>query len=66
MAVRCFNCGLPNALTENGKIRKTLKEVCRDHVKNVLEFYDGDKEKTAEVLGISRATMYRYLKKMAL
>ncbi len=43
---------------------KTLDEVVREHITNVLTIYEGSKEQTAKALGIDRKTLYRKLKKM--
>jgi DNA-binding NtrC family response regulator len=39
----------------------TLDELSRKHAKQVLEAFRGNRVKTAEALGISRATLYRLL-----
>ncbi len=41
---------------------KSLREISREYAKKVLEFFGGNKSKTAEVLGISRASLWRLLK----
>jgi DNA-binding NtrC family response regulator len=43
---------------------KTLEELERFHILTVLESNNGDISKTVEILGISRATLYRRLKEM--
>jgi len=42
----------------------SLEQVERQHVKLVLESVGGDKQRAAEILGISRATVYSFLAKM--
>lgn len=44
---------------------KTLKEIEREHVLQVLEFTNNDRSKAAKALGIGRQTLYRYLKQYA-
>jgi len=39
----------------------TLASVERRHILKILDFYDGNRQKTAETLGISRKTLYRKL-----
>jgi DNA-binding NtrC family response regulator len=39
----------------------SLEEMQRLHARRMLEYFDGDKVRTAELLGISRATLYRLL-----
>ena len=39
----------------------TADEIQRLHARRVLEYFEGDKLRTAEVLGVSRATLYRML-----
>lgn len=39
----------------------TLDELKRRYIHAVLEYYDGNKSKTADVLNIGRRTLYRYL-----
>src|SRR5271165_480922 len=39
----------------------SLDEIQRLHARRVLDFLGGDKVRTAEVLGVSRATLYRLL-----
>jgi transcriptional regulator with PAS, ATPase and Fis domain len=41
----------------------TLEEMEVVHAHRVLKHFDGDKLRTAETLGISRATLYRLLSK---
>lgn len=43
---------------------KTLKEIIRDLIIEYLTIHEGSKDKTAKALGISRKTLYRYLKKL--
>lgn len=44
-----------------GQSRMTLKEVENRHIRAVLEQTGGNKQVAAEILGISRATLYRFL-----
>lgn len=39
----------------------TLKELCAYHVKKTAEKYGGNVQRTAKALGLSRATVYKYL-----
>lgn len=41
----------------------TLKEVERTYIERVMKQYDGQRTKAAEILGITRATLYNKLKK---
>ncbi|MEG2174107.1 MAG: sigma 54-interacting transcriptional regulator [Oscillospiraceae bacterium] len=40
---------------------KTLKDICALYVEKTLEKHDGNIKKVAEILGISRVTVYKYL-----
>ncbi len=46
------------------KNRGTVQEVEEDHIRNVLEEHDGNIDLAAKKLHISRATLYRKLKRM--
>jgi len=46
---------------EPGKI-KTIEALSKDYAEKVLEMYGGNKSKAAEVLGISRTSLWRILK----
>ncbi len=39
---------------------RTLEEVEREHIERVLEKTRGNKTKAAEILGVSRRTLFRY------
>lgn len=45
--------------TENSEASITLESVEKQHILKILNFYDGNRSKTAEALGISRKTLYR-------
>jgi len=51
-----FDFGIPGNLEKN-KIFK-LHDMERIHIKNVLDFYDWNRENTARALGISQKTLY--------
>jgi DNA-binding NtrC family response regulator len=51
---------MPNEANDAGK-RLTLEEVERRHVRYILERTGGNKQMAAGILGISRATIYRFL-----
>ncbi len=46
---------------EPGKV-KTIEELNKDYAEKVLELYGGNKSRTAEMLGISRTSLWRILK----
>lgn len=55
---------LPNELvvaSEGKQESLTLESVERNHILKMLDFHDGNRQKTADVLGISRKTLYRKL-----
>jgi DNA-binding NtrC family response regulator len=41
---------------------RTLEELSKDYAEKVLEYYGGNRSRTAEVLGISRTSLWRILK----
>ncbi len=41
---------------------ETLQEVEKSHILDVIEYFDGDKVKAAQALGIGKTTIYRKLK----
>jgi transcriptional regulator with PAS, ATPase and Fis domain len=47
---------------ESGKV-KTLDEVSRNYAERVLEMAGGNRSKAAELLGISRTSLWRIFKK---
>ncbi|MBI3683865.1 MAG: sigma-54-dependent Fis family transcriptional regulator [Acidobacteria bacterium] len=51
----------PSAANSEEEPMVSLKEAQFQHVKRVVEALGGNKIKAAQVLGISRATLYRYL-----
>ena len=48
------------AITETGEL-PTFEELKRRYIRYALEQLDGNKRRTASVLGIGRRTLYRYL-----
>ncbi len=46
---------------EPGKI-KTIEELNREYIENVVDFFGGNRSKAAEVLGISRTSLWRMLR----
>ena len=46
---------------ESGGAELTLESVERQHILKLLEFHGGNRQKTADTLGISRKTLYRKL-----
>ena len=45
---------------------RSLKEVEEEHIRRVLATCDGNKAKSARILGINRVTLYRKLKEIGL
>lgn len=52
-------------LAEHEKRVTNLEEIERAHIRSVINSFDGEKRKAAEALNISRATLYRKLRKLA-
>jgi DNA-binding NtrC family response regulator len=44
---------------------QTLEEVRRDHIERVLETCQGNRLRAAQMLGIGRTSLYRFLKRSA-
>lgn len=59
---RCLPLELVEA-SGNAEPRITLESVEKQHILKILDFYDGNRSKAAEVLGISRKTLYRKMKR---
>jgi len=59
---RCLPRELASS-SEDGQAPLTLESVEKNHILKMLHFYDSNRQKTAEVLGISRKTLYRKLEK---
>jgi DNA-binding NtrC family response regulator len=51
--------GLPGKMAGQGEIMMSLEELQKHHVRRVLEHVGGNKSQAAEILGISRTTMYQ-------
>ncbi|MDO4575202.1 MAG: sigma 54-interacting transcriptional regulator [Planctomycetia bacterium] len=52
------------SLSESRFLPKTLEEIELDHIRQTLEFTEGNKSKAAALLGIERTTLDRKLKKI--
>lgn len=52
--------------SEVGQTSLTLESVERQHILKILGFHDGNRQMTAETLGISRKTLYRKLSQYAI
>ncbi len=59
---RCLPRELVSTAEENQE-NLTLESVEKNHILKMLQFYDNNRQKTAEHLGISRKTLYRKLEK---
>ncbi|MBU2536881.1 MAG: sigma-54 dependent transcriptional regulator [Proteobacteria bacterium] len=56
---------LPRELAEASEISETsiaLESVEKQHILKILDFYDGNRSKAADALGVSRKTLYRKMK----
>lgn len=62
---RCLPRELVSA-SEEGQADLTLESVEKNHILKILNFFDGNRQKTAETLGVSRKTLYRKLGQYAL
>ncbi|MDR3630651.1 MAG: sigma-54 dependent transcriptional regulator [Desulfocapsaceae bacterium] len=62
---RCLPRELLSA-SEDTHAPLTLESVERRHILKILNFFDGNRQKTAETLGISRKTLYRKLSQYSL
>lgn len=51
------------SISEDNQPPLTLESVEKNHILKMLHFFDSNRQKTAEVLGISRKTLYRKLEK---
>ncbi len=47
--------------SEDGQAPLSLDSVEKNHILKILNFFDGNRQKTSEALGISRKTLYRKL-----
>jgi len=55
------NIRSPNAKTESSFDIVSLEEMQRIHARRVLDHFGGNKTRAAELLGVSRSTLYRLL-----
>jgi two-component system, NtrC family, response regulator len=62
---RCLPRELVSA-TEEGLADLTLESVEKSHILKILQYVNGNRQKAARVLGVSRKTLYRKLAKYAL
>jgi two-component system NtrC family response regulator len=53
------------SISEENQAPLTLESVEKNHILKMLHFFDSNRQKTAEILGISRKTLYRKLEKYA-
>jgi len=53
------------SLSDDHQGALTLESVEKNHILKMLHFFDDNRQKTSEVLGISRKTLYRKLEKYA-
>jgi two-component system, NtrC family, response regulator len=53
------------SISEESQGALTLESVEKNHILKMLHFFDDNRQKTAENLGISRKTLYRKLEKYA-
>ncbi|MBN1222019.1 MAG: sigma-54-dependent Fis family transcriptional regulator, partial [Candidatus Aminicenantes bacterium] len=56
----------PSLVAPNGKDLRTLDEMEKEYIRNVLQNQHGNKSKTAEILGIDRKTLHSKIKKYGL
>jgi len=49
------------SISEDNQVALTLESVERNHIMKMLQFFNDNRQKTAETLGISRKTLYRKL-----
>ena len=62
---RCLPRELVSA-SEEGLADLTLESVEKNHILKILSFFDGNRQKTAETIGVSRKTLYRKLAQYAI
>lgn len=53
------------SLSDESQTTLTLESVEKNHILKILHFFDNNRQKTAEALGISRKTLYRKLAQYA-
>ena len=49
-----------------GGVALTLESMEKQHILKMLDFHGGNRQKTADILGISRKTLYRKLTQYAI
>jgi propionate catabolism operon transcriptional regulator len=56
-------CAAPPPPAENGHLQQAGRQAEQAHLRAVLESVQGDQRRACEILGISRATLWRRMKK---
>lgn len=62
---RCLPREMVSGGGEGQQVALSLESVEKSHILKILKFFSGNRQKTAETLGISRKTLYRKLAKYA-
>src|SRR5208282_1475022 len=61
----CVNSRMPSPAPASRRRQLTLEEVRREHIERVLETCQGNRLRAAQMLGIGRTSLYRFLKRSA-
>jgi DNA-binding NtrC family response regulator len=54
------------AVAHGHDLRRTVRAFEKSHIENVLKETDGDRTQTAELLGLSRSSLYRKLEALGI